>query len=94
VAKSTRPVISSSDRLKIRAIKRSILKCLTEDFQYGTTKSGLPLKRKKENLALFRTPEGFAVWQNTNLTMVMDAVVLGIYLAYGAEDTDTEEEGK
>jgi hypothetical protein len=86
--------LSKEDKRKIRAVKESILKCLTEDFTYGTTKRGMPLKRPKENQALFRLPEGFATFSNTNLTMVMEAVVLGIYLAYGAEDDNSEEERK
>lgn len=66
----------------VRLVKKKILKCLTEDFTYGRTKTGKPLKRPKHNQALFRKPEGYMVFSGTDLEMVMDAVVRGIYFAY------------
>jgi len=45
-------------------IKKQILKCLTEDFKY--------------NQAIFNKQEGWAVFNNTNLEMVMNKVVKGI----------------
>ena len=66
-------------RADARAAKKAILRCLTEDFTYGLTKDGRPLKRPKHNQAIFVVPEGFAVFSETDLTMVMDAVVLGLY---------------
>ena len=65
----------------VRLAKAKILKCLTEDFEYGRRKDGKPLKRKKLNQAIFDKKEGWAVYNGTNLEMVMDAVVLGLYFA-------------
>lgn len=47
--------------------KEKILKCLTEDF--------------KRNQAIFNKKEGWAVFNGTNLEMVMDAVVKGLKFA-------------
>jgi len=47
--------------------KEKILKCLTEDF--------------KRNLAIFDKEEGWQVFNDTNLRMVMDAVVKGLKFA-------------
>jgi hypothetical protein len=68
----------------VQRCKASILRCLTEDFTYGTRKDGTPLKRPKHNQALFRRA-GHQVFSDTDLTMVMDAVVLGLYLALDEE---------
>jgi len=66
----------------IRLAKKKILKCLTEDFDYGLNKrTGKPLKRRKINQAIFDKQKGFAIWSQTDLEMVMDKVVLGLYLA-------------
>ena len=65
----------------LRLAKKKILKCLTEDFTYGTTKSGKSLKRPKRNTAIFDNVEGFQNYHGTDLEMVMDAVVLGLYFA-------------
>ncbi len=65
----------------IRLCKKKILKCLTEDFDYGTRKDGQPLKRRKQNQPIFNSKEGFAVFTKTDLEMVMDSVVLGLYFA-------------
>lgn len=66
----------------VRLAKKKILKCLTEDFEYGKNKkTGEPLKRKKQNQAIFKKEEGYAIWSQTDLEMVMDKVVLGLYFA-------------
>lgn len=65
----------------IQLCKKKILKCLTENFEYGKTKSGKPLKRPRVNQALFSAEVGYQVFNNTNLEMVMDAVVRGLYFA-------------
>lgn len=60
----------------VRIAKDSILRCLTEDFEYG---------RSKRNVAIFMD-NGHAVFSGTDLTTVMDKVVLGLYLAlHGSE---------
>lgn len=70
------------NKLDVRLAKHLILTCLTTDFEYGRNKrTGLPLKRKKKNQALFDRKEGWQVYGDTNLEMVMEAVVLGLYLA-------------
>lgn len=66
----------------VRLVKKKILKCLTEDFTYGRTKTGKPLKRPKKNYALFDKVKGYAVYDSTDLEMIMEAVVRGIYFAY------------
>tara|TARA_R110000822_G_C14918544_1_gene451121 strand:+ start:287 stop:490 length:204 start_codon:yes stop_codon:yes gene_type:complete len=48
-------------------IKKKILKCLTEDF--------------KNNQAIFDEKEGWQVFTNTDLDMVMDKVVKGLEMA-------------
>lgn len=66
----------------VKLAKKKILKCLTEDIEYGINKkTGKPLKRRKINQALFDKNEGYAIWSNTDLEMVMDKVVLGLYFA-------------
>ncbi len=66
----------------VRLAKKKILKCLTEDFEYGKNKkNGEPLKRKKQNQAIFNKEKGYAIWSQTDLEMVMDKVVLGLYFA-------------
>jgi hypothetical protein len=61
---------------KKRIIKKKILKCLTEDF--------------KKNCAIFDKEEGFAIYCNTDLYMVMNAVVKGIDFAF--EEIKQEQE--
>lgn len=68
------------NKIYVRLAKERILKCLTEDFTYGRRKDGQPLKRPKTNQAIF-DPKGYAVFNGTDLEMVMDAVVLGLYFA-------------
>jgi hypothetical protein len=69
------------DKADVRLAKKSILRCLTEDFAYGRRKDGQPLKRPKRNQRIFDKQGGYAVFNGTDLEMVMDAVVLGLYLA-------------
>lgn len=65
----------------VKLAKKKILKCLTEDFTYGKSKKGTPLKRPKKNKAIFDPKEGWAVFNDTDLEMVMDRVVLGLYFS-------------
>lgn len=66
----------------VRLAKKKILKCLTEDFEYGLNKrTGKPFKRKRKNQSIFDKKEGWQVFNGTDLQMVMDAVVLGLYFA-------------
>lgn len=69
----------------VKLAKAKILKCLTEDFDYGTRKDGTPLKRPKKNQAIFDAQKGFACYSETDLEMVMDKVVLGLYFAIGED---------
>lgn len=48
-------------------IKKKIIKCLTEDF--------------KGNQAIFDKHEGWAIFNGTDLDMVMNAVVKGLEMA-------------
>jgi len=66
-------------REELKEIKKNILKCLTQDFEYGTKKDGTPLKRRRKNQAIFDKNDGYAIWTSTDLNMVMDKVVLGLY---------------
>ena len=75
------------DKKDVRLAKAEILKCLTESFEYGKRKDGQPLKRPKMNQAIFDAEAGYAVFNGTNLEMVMDAVVLGLYLAMDDSDS-------
>lgn len=73
----------------LRLAKKKILKCLTEDFEYGRNKkTGEPLKRKRKNQAIFDAQDGEQVFIGTDLEMVMNAVVLGLYFAM--EDSKEE----
>lgn len=70
------------DKADLRLAKKKILKCLTEDIEYGINKrTGEPLKRRKISQALFDKKCGYAIWSETDLEMVMDKVVLGLYFA-------------
>lgn len=60
----------------VRLIKEKILKCLTEDFTFGHQ----PI-RKKQNWSIFDVKDGHARYCGTDLQMVMDKVVLGLYFA-------------
>ena len=71
---------------EIKICKEKILKCLTEDFTYGRRKDGKPLKCPNLNQAIFDNKEGYACFGNTDLKMVMDKVMLGLYFAL--EDTN------
>ena len=70
-------------------IKSKILKCLTQDFTYGTRKDGKPLKHPKTNQAIFDKEEGWQVFARTDLEMVMEAVVLG--LSFAQADLEKDE---
>lgn len=65
----------------VKIAKKKILKCLTEDFTYG--KNG-----GKTNQAIFDPKEGFACFNGTDLHMVMNAVVLGLFFAMGNDEDD------
>lgn len=56
----------------VKLAKEKILKCLTEDFEYG---------ENKNNQAIFNKAEGWQVFSETDLEMVMDKVILGLYFA-------------
>jgi hypothetical protein len=56
-------------------IKNKIVKCLTEDF--------------KNNQAIFDEKEGWQVFTNTDLSMVMDKVVKGLEMAKYELNTKT-----
>lgn len=60
-------------REQIRKAKKSILRCLIKDFDYGR------IKDRKFNQAIF-SKKGYAIFHNTDLEMVMDKVVLGLML--------------
>ena len=57
-----------------RAIKKSILHYLCDDW--NNHKRGKP---HKENQALFDRQDGYAIWNNIDLEMVMEKVVKGIW---------------
>ena len=56
------------------AIKNSILHYLCDDW--NNHKKG---KAHKENVAIFDRKKGYAIWTNTDLEMVMEKVVKGIW---------------
>lgn len=55
-------------------IKDSIMHYLCDDW--NNHKRG---KAHKENQALFDRKDGYAIWNNTDLEMIMEKVVKGIY---------------
>jgi hypothetical protein len=69
----------------VERIRAEIFRCLTEDFEYGQTKKGRPLKRPRLNQAIFNADEGWPVFSGTDLEMVMFKVNLGLALAYPSE---------
>jgi len=76
----------------IKLCKAKILKCFTEEFTYGKRKDGKPLKRPKQNVPLFIASgyfQGKSCYIETNLEMVMDKVVLGLYFAF--DDLEKEK---
>ncbi len=74
----------------VRLAKKKIFKCLTEDVEHGIDKrTGKPLKQRKTSLALFDKRGGHAIWNGTDLEMVMDKVMLGLYFAL--KDSNSEE---
>ena len=63
------------DLAKLRIeIKNSILHYLCDDW--NNHKKG---KAHKENVAIFDRENGYAIWNNTDLEMVMEKVVKGIW---------------
>jgi len=79
------------NKTDLRLAKKKILKCLTEDVEYGTSnRTGKPLKRRKVSQAIFDKERGYAIWSDTDLEMVMDKVALGLYFAL--QDSNHEEE--
>ena len=69
------------NKADVKLAKSKILKCLTENFEYGKRKDGTPPKRKKKNQAIFDKIKGYAIYNGTDLEMVMDKVVLGLYFS-------------
>lgn len=65
----------------VKLAKKKILKCLTENFPYGKTKAGKPRKRPLQNQAIFDKQDGHARFHGTDLEMIMDKVMLGLYFA-------------
>lgn len=65
----------------VRLAKKKILKCLTEDFEHGTQK----------NHAIFDKKEGYAIFHGTDLEMIMEKVVLGLYLALADSEQENEQ---
>ena len=66
----------------IRLAKKKILMCLTQDFDYGLNKrTGKPLKKRKLNQAIFNEKCGTQIYSRTDLSMVMEKVVLGLYFS-------------
>lgn len=62
----------------VKLAKKKILKCLTEEFYYGRRKDGKSLKRPHKNVPIFME-NGCQVFCNTDLEMVMDKIMLGLY---------------
>jgi hypothetical protein len=69
------------NKADVRLAKKKILECLTEDFDYGKTKSGKPRKRPLKNQAIFDKQDGHGMYHDIDLEMVMDKVILGLYFA-------------
>lgn len=67
------------DRKLGQRMKKSIHRCLTESFEFGRRKDGTPLKRRRINQAIFDPKQGYAIWSQTDLEMVMERVVRGIW---------------
>lgn len=69
-------------------IKDSIMHYLCDDW--NNHKRG---KSHKENQALFDRKDGYAIWNNTDLEMIMEKVVKGIYAVDLSEhDKQIEDE--
>ena len=71
----------------IKLAKEKVLKCLTEDFNYRSKHSG----RFVRNHALFDASEGYMIYTQMDLEMVMDAVVRGLYLALQDSSEPSQE---
>lgn len=61
------------NKADLRLCKKKILKCLTEDFTYGND-------GEKHNQAIFDR-QGWQIFNGTDLDLVMDKIVLGLYFA-------------
>lgn len=70
------------NKADIKRAKASILRCLTEDFEYGKD-------NEKRNQAIFDAKEGWAWFHGTDLEMVMDKVVLGLYFTLDEKQNPT-----
>jgi len=73
----------------IRAIKKQVLRCLTTDIKYGTTKNGEPRKYQYTSMAIFNK-NGPAIWNDVDLEMVMDKIVLALYFTW--DDSEEKED--
>ena len=62
---------------EIKVCKEQILKYLTEDFN--------------KNQAIFNKEKGYAIYNDTDLTMVMDKVVGGLYSAKRKLETESKK---
>jgi hypothetical protein len=69
-------------------IKKIVLRCLTEDFEYGRTKAGTPRKKPYRNQAIFSRQSGRQCFNGTDLDMIMGKVVLALSFAMDTEATD------
>jgi hypothetical protein len=69
------------NKADVKRAKAKILKCLTEDVQHG----------RKKSLAIFDEKSGHQVYNDTDLKMIMDKVVLGLYLALADSDQPQSE---
>lgn len=69
----------------VRLAKKKILKCLTQDFPTGKASD------QKQNQAIFDKETGIQNFNGTDLEMVMEAVVKGLYFAM--RDSKNAEEG-
>lgn len=66
------------NKADVKLAKEKILKCLTEDVKHG----------KKKSLAICDAQHGYAIFNDIDLKMIMDKVMLGLYLAM----MDSEDE--
>lgn len=66
------------NKKEMKLVKKEILKYLTEDF--------------KNNTAIFNKEKGYQIFNGTDLEMVMDKVVGGIYSAKRILDEEKESE--
>ena len=69
------------DKRWLRIAKKTIHKCLTQDFKHG----------RRKNQRIFDPVEGYACYNGTDLEMVMDKVVLGLYLTLNQLEREKED---